>query len=155
MLLVRSHCSFKKGIASRDGIIKETSEIVNALNNKTMAGSIFCDLEKAFDSVNHDLLLSKLCYYGVSCKAILSLKFYLQDRYQRGQIINSFLDSNIVSEWTKIKYGMPQGSIFGPLLFLLYINELPKAIGHKTIPILLAADISKAQILLNFKMILI
>jgi hypothetical protein len=98
---VGNRCSFKKGVTSRDAIIKQTSEIVNALNNKTMAGSIFCDLEKAFDSVNHDLLLSKLHYYGVSCKAILLLESYLQDRYQRGQIINSFLNSNIVSKWTK------------------------------------------------------
>jgi hypothetical protein len=53
-------------------------------------GSIFCDLEKAFDSVNHDILLSKLLYYGVNCKAKLLLKSYLQNRYQRVQITNSY-----------------------------------------------------------------
>jgi len=61
-----------------------------------MVGSIFCDLEKAFDSVNHDLLLSKLCDCGIIGKAYL-----LQNRYQRVPIINSYLNSNTASKWTK------------------------------------------------------
>jgi hypothetical protein len=146
---------FQRGIASKDAIFKLTNEILNALNNKTVAGSIFCDLEKAFNSVNKDLLLSKLQYYGISGKATLLLESYFQNRYQRVQIINSYLNSNTVSKWTKIKRGLPQGSIFGPLLFLVIQTDLPNAIGHKNIPILFADDTSKAQILLNFKMILI
>jgi hypothetical protein len=66
------------------------------LNNKTMAGSIFCDLEKAFESVNHDILLSKLPYYGISGKAKLLLESYLQNRYQRVQITNSYSNLNTV-----------------------------------------------------------
>jgi len=120
-----------------------------------MAGSIVCDLEKPFNSVNHDLLLSKLHYNGISGKAILLLESYLQNRYQSVQILNLYLNSNTVSEWTKVKYEVPQGSIFGPLLLLLYINDIPKAIGHKTIPILFVDNTSKSQIILNFKMILI
>ena len=89
-----------------------------------MAGSIFCGLEKAFDSVNHDILLSKLPYYGIIGKAKLLLESYLLNRYQRVLITDSYLNSNTVSKWTKIKYGMPQGSILGPLLFLVYINGL-------------------------------
>ena len=50
---------FRKGIATEDAIFKLKNEILHALNNKTMAGSIFCDLEKAFDSVNYDILLPK------------------------------------------------------------------------------------------------
>ena len=107
-----------------------------------MAGSIFCDLEKAFNSVNHDILLSKLQYYGISGKAKLLLESYLQNRYQRVHITNSHLNSNTVSKWTKIKYGVPQGSILGPLLFLVYINDLPKAVEHKALPILFADDTS-------------
>ena len=56
---------------TEDAIFKLTNEILNALNNKKMVGSIFCDLEKAFNSVNHDILLSKLPYYGISGKAKL------------------------------------------------------------------------------------
>jgi len=84
-----------------------------------MACSIFCDLEKAFVSVNHDILLSKLPYYGINGEAKLLLESYLQNIYQRFQITNSYSNSNTVSEWTKIKYGVPQGSILDPLLFLV------------------------------------
>jgi len=116
--------------------------MLNAVNNKTMAGSIFCDLEKAFNSVNHDLLLSKLSYYGISGKAKLLLASYLQNRYQRVQIINPYLNDNTVSKRTKRKYGVPQGSNLGPLLFLVYIIDVPKAIDHKAIPIIFTDDTS-------------
>jgi hypothetical protein len=62
-------------------------KILNVLNNKTVAGSIFCGLEKALDSVNHDLLLSKLPSYGISGKAKLLIESYLHNRYQRFQIL--------------------------------------------------------------------
>jgi hypothetical protein len=90
----------------------------------------------------HNLLLSKLPYYGINCKAKLLLESYLKNRYQRVQITNSYNNSNTVSKWTKIKYGVPQGSILGPLLFLVYINDLPKAIEHKVLPISFADDTS-------------
>ena len=83
MLLVGNQFGFRKGIETEDAIFKLTNEILNAFNNKTMAGSIFCDLEKAFNSVKHDLLLPKLPYYGISGKAKLLLESYLQNRYQR------------------------------------------------------------------------
>jgi len=107
-----------------------------------LAGSIFCDLEKAFDSVNLDILLSKLSYYGISGKAKLLLESCFQNRYQRFHITNWYLNSNTVSKWTKTKYGVLQGSILGPLLFLVYINNLPKAVEHKALPILFADDTS-------------
>ena len=97
----------RKGIATEDAIFKLTNEILNALNYKAVANSMFCDLEKAFNSVNHDILLSKLPYYGISGKAKLLLESYLQNRYQRVHITNSYFNSNTVSKWTKIKYGLP------------------------------------------------
>ena len=80
-----------------------------------MAGSIFCNLEKASNSVNHYILLSKLLYYGIRGKAKLLLESYLQNRYPRVQNINSYLKSNTISKWTKIKYGVLQVSILDPL----------------------------------------
>ena len=96
-----------------------------------MASSILCDLEKTLNSVNH----------GISGKAKLLLESYLQNTYQRVHITNSYFNSNTVSKWTKIKYGVPQGSILGPL-FLVYINDLPKAVENKVLPILFADDTS-------------
>ena len=110
-LLVGNKFGFRKGIATEDAIFKLIKETLNALNNKKRAGSIFCDLEKAFDSVNHDILLSKLLYYGINGKAKLLLESHIQNRYQRVQITNSYFNSSTVSEWNKIKYGVPQGSI--------------------------------------------
>jgi len=89
-LLVRNQFGFRKGTATEDAIFKLTNEILKALNNKTLAGSIFCDLEKAFDSVSRDILLSKLFCYGISGKAKSLLKSYLQNRYQR-VLITHFL----------------------------------------------------------------
>jgi len=60
-----------------------TTNILTALNNQELVGGIFCDLYKAFDCVNHDTLLSKIEFYGISGKANNLIKSYLQDRYQR------------------------------------------------------------------------
>ena len=70
------------------------------------------------------------------------LESYLQHRYQRVQIRNSHLNTTTTSKWTKIKYAVPQGSILGPLIFLVYINDLSKAVEHKALPILFADDTS-------------
>ena len=141
-LLVRNQFGLRKGTATEDAIFKLMNEILKALNNKTLAGSIFCDSEKAFDSVNHVILLSKLSHYLISGKAKSLLKSYPQNSYQKVLITNSLFNSNTVSKWTKIKYGVPQGSTVGPLLFLSYINNLPKAVKHKALPILFADDTS-------------
>jgi len=70
-------------------------------------------------------------YYGISGQAKLLLESYLQNWYQRVQITNSYFNSNTVSKWTKIKYGVLQGSILGPLLFVVYIDDLSKAIEDR------------------------
>ena len=75
-LLLENQFVFRKDIAPEDAIFTLTDEILNTLNNKTTASSIFCDLEKAFNSVNHNLLLYKLPYHGISVKAKLLLKSY-------------------------------------------------------------------------------
>jgi sarcosine oxidase/L-pipecolate oxidase len=85
-LLVGNQFGFRKSIATEDAIFKLINEKLNTLNNKKMAGNIFCDLEKAFDSVNHNILLSKLPYYRINGKAKLLLESYLQNRYQRVHI---------------------------------------------------------------------
>jgi len=112
------------------------NETLTAMNCKQMVGGIFCDLNKAFDCINHAVLLEKLKFYWVSGKFYNLVKSYLDERYQK--VIISY-NNGIESTWEKIKQGVPQGSILGPIFFLIYINDLPRLapIGTK---ILLYAD---------------
>jgi hypothetical protein len=85
------------------------------MNNKQIVGGIFCDLEKAFDSVNHNMLLSKLEFYGITGNNNVLYKSNLQNRYQRVSIYDKKINSSILSSWAEVKHGIPQGSIIGPL----------------------------------------
>jgi len=81
-------------------------------------------LEKAFDCVNHDILLAKMEYYGIRGVMYKLIKSYLENRHQRVKF------NNKLSEWDKINIGVPQGSILGLLFFLIYINDLPSVIPY-------------------------
>ena len=83
---------------------------------------ILIDLQKAFDTINHEILLGKLHAIGFSEKTVAWFKSYLSDRAFKVNINNHF------SDLSKISCGTPQGSILGPLLFLLYVNHMPQAV---------------------------
>jgi hypothetical protein len=102
-------------------------------------GGIFCELTKAFDYVNHNILLSKLEFYGIIGRANNLIKSYLNDRYQRVLIKNKY-SKNYFSKWEKVKQIAPLGSILGPLFFLLYINALPGIINNISKPTIFADD---------------
>jgi len=79
-------------------------------------GSIFCDLQKALDTVNHEILLNKLQYYEIKCKAKTLLESYLQNRYQRVETSSQYSNSKKLSDWTKITQGTT-GIYFRPSAF--------------------------------------
>jgi hypothetical protein len=81
---------------------KLITEILDALNNKLLVGGIFCDLEKAFDCINHDILLIELKFYGISDKDLTPYQSYLDNRYCGTAIYKDSENSNKVSNWAKV-----------------------------------------------------
>ena len=95
---------------------------------------------KVFDCVNHDILVLKLETYGITGKDKKLYQSYLKGSYQRLLIYNKTHHYSTLSNQTLIKNGVKQGSILDPLLFLLYINDLPHFVNNKYISMLFAGD---------------
>ena len=107
---------FQENHPADHALISITKPIRNTLDNRKFGCGAFFDLQKAFNSVNHNILLSKLEHYGIRGNVLLWFASYLSDRYQYVSVNGR--DSNLM----KIAYGVPQGSVLGPLLFLLFIK---------------------------------
>ena len=101
--------------------IELADRIISALDEKQLPVTIYMDLSKAFDTLDHDTLLKKLNYYGISDTALEWFRSYLSHRSQ-------YVELNGVSSARKtITTGVPQGSILGPLLFMIYMNDIPQS----------------------------
>ena len=132
-ILICNQFGFRRSYSSYMALMVTINEITRPLENGEHVVGIFLDFSKAFDTVNHDVLSNKLNHYGVWGNALEWFTSYLSDRRQ-------YVTYNGCSSSTKyIKCGVPQGSILGPLLFLLYINGLQR-VRNSSIPILLADD---------------
>jgi hypothetical protein len=128
-ILVEEEFGFKPTTSADKAFYRLINEILNAMNERKVVGGIFYDLQKAFDCVNHKILLAKLEFYGVTGTIPELIKSYLQGRYQKVILDNYLPNSN--SDWGEIRHSVSQGSILGPLLFLLYINDLPKIVNDR------------------------
>ncbi len=117
-LFYNSQYGFRTQHSTEYAALEVIDRIVTSMDKNDIPINIYIDLSKAFDTLDHDILLHKLSYYGINGIALDLMKSYLTNRKQYVEI------DKIKSETMVLKTGVPQGSILGPLLFIIYINDI-------------------------------
>jgi hypothetical protein len=133
-LLSEAQSGFRSGHSCQTALTEMIDKWLLSINRQQVNGCVFLDFKKAFDLVNHSILLNKLSVYGLSDTTIQFFKSYLSERKQ------CVIIDNEKSSDGDIIFGVPQGSILGPLLFNLFINDLPLNIDSKKVSTNLFAD---------------
>jgi hypothetical protein len=132
-ILFKNQFGFREGHSTEQALMLLTSNLYQALDKGNYAIGLFLDFSKAFDTIDHSILLQKLSHYGIRGIAANWVTSYL---HNRKQVVTY---NGVTSQECTVKCGVPQGSILGPLLFLLYINDLAN-ICSKTFALLFVDD---------------
>ena len=119
-LFFSSQYGFRKEQSTELACIEIVGRIIISLDENETQINIFLDLSKAFYTLNHNILLTKLRYYGIKCIEYNLFKSYLSNRKQYVEFEGE------IPQLKEIKTGVPQGSILGPTLFIIYMNDIPK-----------------------------
>ncbi len=128
-VLSPSQSGFRKGNSTSTCLIDFLENLYSNIDKGETVGVLFLDLKKAFDTVNHSILVSKLSHLGISNEALEWIESYL---YGRSQV--TFVN-HTYSAAGHVDCGVPQGSILGPLFFILYVNSLPEVLNNRTLMI--------------------
>ena len=118
---------FRRGHSTSHATTYLIHKITEAFENKQSSLGIFLDLTKAFDTVDHTIMLHKLHHYGIRGTAFEWFKSYLSGRSQQVEI-----SDRILSDINFLNYSIPQGSILGPLLFIIYANDLSSCLHYSS-----------------------
>ena len=133
-LFAESQFGFRKSRSTTDAVLSFVARCLDGFETGNSVCGSFFDLSKAFDTVSHSILLKKLNYYGFTNSSLDLLSSYLSNRYQAVYLNGS------MSEYSLLRYGVPQGSILGPVLFIIYINDPPFFLRHECLETYLFAD---------------